>query len=319
MPQVKGQDNKSYDSLSRKYISLGDYENGIIIAQRGLATEPDNRDLNKDLVLCYYFQNNFDKALDLLAKLINNNLADDQCFQIAGEIYKTLHQPKEAENIYRKGILQYPDNGPMYNELGVLLWDQKNEEAISYWEKGIESDPNFSKNYFNAAGYYSLKKNWFWCVLYAEIFVNLESFSAKTSEVKGLLLNAYKNLLNNNKSDALDSYKGKFAHHFLKNLFKEDLFIQGEINTDFLIKVRTRFILNWFIDNAKSFPFKLFEYHQELLQNGLFEAYNQWLFGSSDNLAVFHLWTQNHASEYDEFIHLQKSRIFKIPKEQYYQ
>lgn len=316
---VNGQDSHSYDSLIRKYISLQDYENGIILAKRGLAVEPDNKELNKDLVLCYYFQNNFDKAIDLLVKLINKNIADDQCFQVAGEIYKLQNLPKDAENIFQKGILRYPNNGPMYNEIANLLWEQKNENAISYWEKGIEMDPNYSKNYFNAAGYYSFKKNWLRTILHAEIFVNLESFSDKTNEVKELLLNAYKYMLIKRESDLIGEYKSKFSGFFIKNLFTQKELNDTIINTDELIKIRTRFILNWFDKSASPFPFKLFDYHLELLQNGLFEAYNQWLFGASDNLAVFHLWKQLHSVEYDEFIHLQKSRLFKIPTNQYYQ
>lgn len=316
--QANAQSGNSFDSLAKKYISLKDYENGIIISKRGLAAEPENIELNKDLVLCYYFQNNFNQALSLLVKLINKNIADDQCYLIAGDIYKLLNEPKEAENTFRRGVLKFPDNGPMYNELGNLLWKQQKEDAITYWEKGIETDPNFSKNYFNAAGYYNFKKNWLWAALYAECFVNLESFSEKTPEVKEVLFNAYKNIIINTESDSFINNRPGFENRFLKTFANLQKNNYREIHTNDLIKIRAGFILKWFEESATEYPFKLFDYHRELLKNGLFESYNQWLFGIADNTATFKIWTEKNEADYHEFIHLKKSRIFKIPKSQYY-
>ena len=51
----------------------------------------------------------------------------------------------------------------------------------------------------------------------------------------------------------------------------------------------------------------------------MFDAYNQWLFGTSENLAAYDNWTKAHAEEYEAFSKFQKSRIFKMPAGQYYQ
>ena len=51
----------------------------------------------------------------------------------------------------------------------------------------------------------------------------------------------------------------------------------------------------------------------------MFNAYNQWLFGASENLAAYDNWTKAHAEEYNGFTTFQKSRIFKMPQGQYYQ
>ena len=56
------------------------------------------------------------------------------------------------------------------------------------------------------------------------------------------------------------------------------------INTEILTMIRTRFILDWSNNYKTVFPYRLFEYHQQLLQEGMFEAYNQWVFGSSESL-----------------------------------
>ena len=86
-----------------------------------------------------------------------------------------------------------------------------------------------------------------------------------------------------------------------------------------------RNILEFYIQGADQkhkrvkYPFRLFEYHRQLLQEGMFNAYNQWLFGASENLAAYDNWTKAHAEEYNGFTTFQKSRIFKMPQGQYYQ
>jgi hypothetical protein len=52
---------------------------------------------------------------------------------------------------------------------------------------------------------------------------------------------------------------------------------------------------------------------------GLFDAYNQWVFGSIDNPAAYKQWTSTHADKNNEFIRLQQNRVFKVPTGQYYQ
>lgn len=54
-----------------------------------------------------------------------------------------------------------------------------------------------------------------------------------------------------------------------------------------LMMIRTRFILDWMNSSAKKYPHRLFEYQQQLLREGMFEAYHQWLFGSAQNLVSF--------------------------------
>jgi hypothetical protein len=63
----------------------------------------------------------------------------------------------------------------------------------------------------------------------------------------------------------------------------------------------------------------LFEYHRQLLREGLFDAYNQWLFGPVQNLTAFQNWTTVHAESYKDFSDFQRGRVFKLPSGQNYQ
>jgi hypothetical protein len=70
--------------------------------------------------------------------------------------------------------------------------------------------------------------------------------------------------------------------------------------------------------NENPMPFKLFEYHTQLLREGLFEAYQQWLFGPSTNLTDFEQWTKTNQEAYQLFTQFQKNLLFKMPAGEYY-
>ncbi|HMC85523.1 MAG TPA: hypothetical protein VKI61_08350, partial [Chitinophagaceae bacterium] len=74
-----------------------------------------------------------------------------------------------------------------------------------------------------------------------------------------------------------------------------------------------------FEKDATRFPFKLFDYERQLVKEGNFNAYNQWLFGSAQNLAAFETWTSTHSAEYKQFTTIQSNRLFKLIANQYYQ
>ena len=56
----------------------------------------------------------------------------------------------------------------------------------------------------------------------------------------------------------------------------------------------------------------------KLLREGMFESYNQWLFGSSENLSAFQSWTQLHSQEYAEFMQYFNTNSFKPVEDEYY-
>jgi hypothetical protein len=149
----------------------------------------------------------------------------------------------------------------------------------------------------------------------------MESLSERGASMKGLLLQGYKEKLFA-EADIMkgeEKNKSEFAKAFLQGIGKQSSLTNNGINTETLTMIRTRFILDWYESNAAKFPFKLFDFQRQLLQEGMFNAYNQWLFGASENLAAYDNWTKAHAEEYEAFSKFQKSRIFKMPAGQYYQ
>ncbi|MEO6454089.1 MAG: tetratricopeptide repeat protein [Ginsengibacter sp.] len=302
----------------KTFMLQGDFSNATLVLNRAIQKDPGNIEISKDLAFNYYLQKDFSKALEIIKPLFDREDADDQCFQIGGNIYKALRQPKEGEKIYKKGLKRFPLSGALYNEYGELLFATQDASAIKQWEKGIESDPGYSGNYYNACKYYYLNGDKIWGIINGEIFLNIEVLTARTAEIKNIMLDSYKKLFAD--AGVSENTKGKnnFEQAFLQTLYKQNSLSASGISPATLTMIRTRFILDWFNSFSTKFPFRLFEYHQQLLREGMFDAYNQWIFGAAQNLVAYQDWSASHLDEYNEFLRFQKGRIFKMQAQQYY-
>lgn len=316
--RLPAQDVKELQETAKTFMKQGDFPNAILVLNRAYALEPANLSVAKDLSLANYYQNDLARAYSLIKPVVENDAADDQSFQIAGNILRAQANPKEAEKVYRKGLKKFPASGALYNDLGELMWSQKNYEAIAQWEKGIESDPAFSRNYYNAARHYYFSTDRTWSLLYGEIFLNMEPFGPKSAEIKEILLEGYKKLFSD--TDMLTGAKqtSAFGKAYLEAMAKQSPLVAHGITPEVLTMVRTRFILEWQSNYAKNFPYKLFELHEMMLKDGLFNAYNQWIFGAAQNLAAFQSWVNAHPEEYASLTKFQRSTVFKMPENQYY-
>ena len=305
---------------AKSFVMSGDFDNAILILSRALQNDQKNLSLMKDLAMAYYYKRDFAKARDVVETMLDHDDADVITYQIGGNVYKALEEVKEADRMYKKGLKKFPKSGPLYSEYGELLWATKNYDAINQWEKGIKEDPSFAGNYYNAALYYFYTKDKVWTIIYGEIFVNMESLTERSNAMKQLLLDAYKEKLfsHTDMTAGEEKNKNEFEKAYLGVMNKLSNLANKGITTESLTMIRTRFILDWYNTHAKKFPFRLFDYHQQLIKEGMFEAYNQWLFGTVENLPAYNNWTKNHTDAYIKFTTFQRGRIFKMPSGQAY-
>jgi Tfp pilus assembly protein PilF len=155
-------DPKTLHETARTFMRAGDYDNAILVLNRALANDKDNLEMQKDLVLTYYLKRDYAKALDGVKVLVDRDDADVMTYQIAGNVYKALEEVKDCEKMYKKALKKFPKSGPLYSEYGELLWAVKDFSAINMWEKGIQLDPAYSGNYYNAAVYYFYTQDKTW-------------------------------------------------------------------------------------------------------------------------------------------------------------
>lgn len=315
-------ESKAAQETAKGFVRQGDYPNAILVLNRALQKDASNFELQKDLAFAYYLQRDYAHAMGVARPLADREEADVPSYQILGLIYKALEERKDCEKMYRTALKKYPTSGVLYSEYGEMLWSKKDfKEAIKQWEKGIEADPNHSGNYYNAAKYYYFTQDKVWSIVYGEIFVNLESYSKRTPEIKTILLDSYKKLFTDANLNKGQDMKNDFVRLFLETIQTQSGYIASNgITPESLSAIRTKFIVDWFSKNATGHPFRLFEYQQQLLKAGMFEAYNQWIFGAAANLSTYESWTKLHTEEVNQFNNFQQNRVFKLPASgQYYQ
>lgn len=311
---------KQLQESAKSLLQQGQFDKAVQVLEIARQQEPGNIEILKDVVFANYLKRDFAKAIEIGKIVTEMPEADQQAFQVLGLAYKAIASFKDAVRLYKSALKKFPNSGLIYNEYAELLaMDKSLDEAITQWEKGIELDPNYSGNYYNAAMYYIRYKNSLRAVLYAEQFLNLESYSARTAEIKKQLPEIYKNLL----SPAVTAQLMKagtttgFEKSVLESLVKAAAGAQ-DMGVTSIMGIRTRFITDWAQDKQKKYPFQLFDNEQYLVTQGLFEAYNYWLFSAVIGEDTYKTWLAAHAKEGDAFKNLQQNKVFKIPAGQYY-
>lgn len=314
-------DANSLRESARKLMVSGDLATAISNLNKAIQIEGNNIELKKDLALAYYYDKNYKKALDVIEPVMKSDDGDVASYQLAGTIYKTMQDVKSAEKVYQDGLRLFPRVGSLYSEYGELLdIIQKPREAIAMWEKGMEVAPSYGNNYYNAAIYYYKQPyDKIYAILYGEIYSNMESMNPKTLTVKKMVLDTYKDLFSGTTlQSSINDSKNAFAKAVLQTYVKQGNNTSQALTTEALGMIRTRFILDWNNAFAKQYPFQLFDYHTMLMKEGLYESYNQWMFGPVDNEDAFKNWAALHKEDYNRFTQYHSNRIFKMPPGQTY-
>lgn len=299
---------------AKSLMNEGDYENASLVFNKLITEQPNNIKAQKDFAFLCFLKRDFAKSIELSKKFVADSAVEEQDFQLLGMNYKSIALYKECDKMYKTALAKFPNSGMLYGELADLnAIEKKTTDAIKNWEKGIEIDPNYAGNYYNAASYYSQNKQLFWTIIYGEIFVNLESYTTRTAEMKDAILDAYKKILY--LGDAGKSTNNKFEKEVLKTLDNS----AENLTAAMLTAIRTKFILSWFYENKnEKFAFRLFDQQRYLVREGMFDAYNQWLFGVAINPVQYKIWADAHATETTTFKQFQEGRVFKLIAGQYY-
>ena len=313
------QDAEKLQETARAFNKQGDYTNAILVLNRAAALKPTDLGIQKDIAFTQYLAGDYDQASVLIQQLMEREDADVQTFQIAGNIYKGKGDSKECLKMYRKGLKKFPNSGALHFEYGeVLLTEKQPQEAIIQWEQGIDVDPSYSGNYYHAAKfYYYTKSNLVRTLIYGEVFVNLESYSIRTAEMKSLLLESYKQFYTST-PEADGKKTVSFETTVATGLRKQSDQGAMGINAESLTAIRTRFLLDWFENSAEKYPYRLFEQQQFLVREGMFEAYNQWLFGPAADIVQYQQWTAANQKKISDFTYYQKNRVFRMAPGQNY-
>lgn len=297
-----------------------DFKGAIQMLEDGLQQYPDNVDLLKDEAYIAYLGRDYQRSVRIGKVIVEREDADVQSYQILGLTYKAIAAYKDADKMYKAAIKKFPKSGVLYSEYGDMFTQYDNKrDAIIQWEKGIAADASYSGNYYHACKYYADNNNIFWSNIYGEIFINIETLTKRTTEIKEVLLNNYKSLFNNKSNITILKTDGNdFEKAVASSMVSAMETESGDVSPEMITAFRARFLLNWANTNANNYPYKLFDFQLQLMRDGLFDAYNQWLFGQTINKAKYDNWVYTHDEEMQSFTQFQRNVLFKMPPEQYY-
>jgi Tfp pilus assembly protein PilF len=310
---------------ARNYLQMGDFANAIMVFNQAVQVDPENLILRRELANAYYLQGDLLRGEKMAVPLLKRDDADEATFQVAANILSGLNKMDDAKSALNKGIDKYPHSGILYANKGELYTKEKKYKSASEaWEKGIEKDPKYHLNYYNLSKVYFFTKNYLWAILYGETFVNLESFSSKTEEVKKIVFESYKFLIAELNNVSLDGKTNRYANpkNFEESCLKifDNLrnVVTGGIHAENVTMLRIRFLMEWNRLYAKTYPSELIDHQQRLMLKGFYDTYNQWLFGKLDNAKLYKSWTQKNAELMNQFDNYLRNAKLSPRENQYY-
>lgn len=294
----------------------GKYDEALKLLAESHKLDPDDITYPYETVYVYYVQEKYQTVIDELSKLKDRPDSFDRLYELLGNSYDILKQPEKAIAIYEEGIKKFPKSGVMYLERGVLpLTEKKYDEALKYFEKGIEVAPNFASNYFWAAKLYCNSEEPMWGVMYGEIFINLERNSKRTQEISKLLFDTYKDKIRFNgggkisvsfskQNIVITNPDGKFKMPY-SMIYEPTIGIavstETVIDLNSLDRIRQNFLKFYMQKFDKEYPNVLFTYQQKMASADQMEAYDHWLLLKGDEDA-FTAWQSANKTKWDDFI-----------------
>ncbi len=286
----------------RTALSSGNARGAVGVFRQVVAAAPDVPLARRELAFAQQSAGQSASALETLEPLFSAGTADPFAYQTGAAAHTAAGDPKKALKTLRRGIEKHPASGILYKELGSALEKERDAEgALRAWVDGIEAAPTYHLNYYEAAHAYVYSKELVWAILYAEIFANLERATPRAADARKILMAAYKRFFFPTAADERNGSKDMpittpqtFEEAVEATLRKCGPAVAGGISAEALTMLRTRFIMDWNERWAARYPFALFQYHDALLREGHFDAYNQHLLGRADALAEYTAWTKFH-------------------------
>lgn len=185
-------------------LTLNDqYQEALILADS--IKEKNNQELDIIRLECYFYLGNHEAAYNYLDELIVEISCTyvEELFEHFATFLNDLEMIDSAETLIRYGLLEFPDNIVLNNEL-CYLYELKGEinEAINVCNNVIDRNPYSYEFWFTLGRLYSLKYEY-------EKAIDAFDFACACDKPDNELLisKAYCLFMNENYNKAIDAYK----------------------------------------------------------------------------------------------------------------
>ncbi len=289
---------------ARQYHSQGNLREAIIRYQQAIQIAPEILLLHRELAHAYFLAQGYDEAMATLEPIIKQQQADAETYKIMAQCLVAVKESKKAKKLLRDAITTMPNAGPLYNQMGIIHEnDNEMVYALESWLDGISKDPAYHLNYYDAARTYMNTDKVVWAILYGEMFINMEQYTKRSYDTRAMLLEAYKRLFTTLSTGTVPKFGANAGGRSSGMSFEDAVYttyirlspvMSDGYTTENLIMLRTRFIMDWTLQYAAQYPFSLFSRQDDMIRNGYFDKYNQWLLGIVENKSQYDAWTKFH-------------------------
>lgn len=141
--RAQAQSGATAETLIKQGISQydqGQYQQAIASYEQALKLEPTNSTAQYELALTYNATNRNDEAVALCKRLLKQDATPGaEVYGTYGNALDGLRKPKEAVKIYEEGLKKYPNDGPLYYNMGVTQASSLNqlEAAIASMQQSV--------------------------------------------------------------------------------------------------------------------------------------------------------------------------------------
>src|SRR5690606_8562444 len=174
-------------------LSQGEFPAAIVAFRQALVLEPRVNVTRIGLAEAQMLNGANADAIATLQPLFDQHIADEHSYIISAMAHKETEGLKKAIKVLDDGLDQYPSSGVIRYELGTFYIEKGDAEAaLKTWVKGINMNPNFHPNYYEAAYSYTYTIRPVWSILYTEVFLNVENQTLRAADTRKILTDAYR-------------------------------------------------------------------------------------------------------------------------------
>ncbi len=298
---------------AQQYMERGNVNDAISTYKQLLNLRPNNTGIATELGNALYIKGEYEQAITVLSPLPANSDASDSVYRLLALSQSALQYHKKAAETLKRGIGRFPHSGILFFEQGNRYMTQKNEqEATEAWLNGILAAPDFAPNYKNIAASFMSSTQPQWGIICGEQYLLMPHDTAGDDAFKKDLFDCWKNFFNNITTLTDDNVGAKDMIDIYQQLTPV---VSDGISVENLTMVRTRFLMTWMRTGTQmdtktkseqkislhTFTPGLFTYQEKLIKEGLFDIYNEWLFGKAESNTMYEAWNKFHPDDMAKF------------------
>lgn len=153
---INSKDPSNYSYLSSSYYERAkitenqdDYNQSLDVLNKGLEIDPENNMLLTDKALFYYYQNQYEFAINEFLNILKLYPDDIGPNYYLGKIYNIKNEYKDAIKYFTREIITDPDDPIAYIERGLVYQKTKEyNKALYDFNEAITLEPEDRNNYY---------------------------------------------------------------------------------------------------------------------------------------------------------------------------